>query len=362
MSTDQLSRLLTDHLDGVAPPPLDLDTVRARGRGVRTRRRLLGTGALVGAVAAATFGFFQLAEGAAEFIRPSEEVAVPGGFDMDDGLRAVFSPGVRLFLGDTSVPIDGEEFFWLDTDGAMSSYGVLFTDTDGTIQLLEPTGTVRPLSEPGRVPRGAHPTIKVDPATDLAAWMTYDDGEPTLEVYDLAADETVATTAPDCMGSCDELVIDAVSDGRVLLRTAAGTLAWTWESPDQEWMPLAGPATRFADVQNRVALYDGARPTRLPEGWRAVRGPVDGLLTHDGAHVVAWDRVLEPTTPGGTPIRLDDVGAVFFTVDTDGSVLAAAFGEPDNRAFDCDVVTGACEKYADIPPGGGDPHFPGTDM
>ena len=361
MSTDQLSLLLTEQLDEVTPPPPDLDGARARGRTTRTRRRVVGTGALVGAVAAATFGVHQLADGAAEVVRPSEEVAVPGGFDTGDGLRAVFSPGLRLFLGDTSVPIDGEEFFWLDTDAAASSYGVLYTDTDGTVQLLETTGRVRPLTEPGPVPRGAHPTIKVDPATDLAVWMTYDDGEPTLEVYDLAADETVATTSPDCMGACEELVIDAVSDGRVLLRGEAGTLAWTWAAEEQEWMPLAGPATRFADVQNRVALYDGGRPTRLPEGWRAVKGPVDGLLTHDGAHVVAWARVLEPTTPGGTPIRLDDVGAIFFTVDTDGSVLAATLGDP-NEAYDCDVVTGACEKYADVPPGAGDPQFPGTDM
>ena len=44
----------------------------------------------------------------------------------------------------------------------------------------------------------------------------------------------------------------------MLLRGEEGTLAWTWDSRDQEWMPLAGPATRFADVQNRVALYSTA--------------------------------------------------------------------------------------------------------
>lgn len=361
MSTDQLSRALTDHLEGVAPPPLDLADVRARGGRFRRRRRLMVAGVTAGAVAAATFAFFHLADRAADVIRPQTEVAVPGGFDVTNGLRAVFSPSTRLFLGDTSVPIKGEDFFWLDTDAAASSYGVLYTDTDGTIQLLEPTGVARPLAEGGRVPGEAHPTIKVDPATDLAAWMTYDGGEPTLEVYDLAEDETVASTAPECMGDCDALVIDAISDGRVLLRGEAGTLAWTWASEDQEWMPLAGPATRFADVQNKVALYDGGRPTRLPDGWRAVKGPVDGLLTHDGAHVVAWDRVLPSTLPDGEPIRLDDVGAIFFTVDTDGSVLAATLDDP-SEAFDCDVVTGTCEKYAEVPPGGGDPQFPGTDM
>lgn len=360
MSTAQLSRALTEHLDGVAPPPLDLADVRARGRRVRSRRRLTVAGVTVGAVAAATFGFYQLAEGVADVIRPQTEVAVPGGFEMDNGLRAVMSPGVRLFLGDTSVPLDDEAFFDLDTDGATSSYGVLYTDSSGTVQLLEPSGKPRALSDPGRVPAGASPTIKVDPATDLAAWMTYDDGKATLEVYDLAEDASVATATPPCLGECDALVIDAISDGRVLLRGEEGTLAWTWDSPDQEWMPLAGPATRFADVQNRVALYSGGRPTRLPDGWRAVRGPVDGLLTHDGAHVVAWDRVLPSTLPGGKPLRLEDVGAIFFSVDTDGSVLAATLSP--NEAYDCDPITGACEKYADLPPSGGDPQFPGTDM
>jgi hypothetical protein len=155
------------------------------------------------------------------------------------------------------------------------------------------------------------------------------------------------------------VVIDAISDGHVVLRGEQGTLTWNWTSPDQAWVPLAGPATRVADVANRVLLYDGARPPRLPEGWRAVRGPVDGLLTPGGGHVVAWDRVLAPTEPGGRPIRLEDVGAFFFTVDTDGSVLAAT---PSGRAYDCDLDSGACEKYADLPPGAGDPAYIGADM
>ena len=48
-----------------------------------------------------------------------------GCFDMADGLRSgALRPAPRLFLGDTSVPIEGEEFFGLDTDAAASSYGV----------------------------------------------------------------------------------------------------------------------------------------------------------------------------------------------------------------------------------------------
>ena len=61
------------------------------------------------------------------------------------------------------------------------------------------------------------------------------------------------------------------------------------------------------------------------------------------------------------PIRLEDVGAIFFTVDTDGSVLAAT-SRARTRPTTATSISGACEKYADLPPGGGDPQFPGTDM
>jgi hypothetical protein len=148
----------------------------------------------VGAVAASWVLGYQLAGSAARVIEPEPDVAVPGGFAMRDGLRAIASPREALFLGDTSVPIDDEQFLYLDTDAAASSYGVLYTSDTGAIKLLEPSGAARSLTGPGRVPSGAHPTIKVDQATDLAAWMTYDDGEPTLEVYDLAQDELVAST------------------------------------------------------------------------------------------------------------------------------------------------------------------------
>jgi hypothetical protein len=360
MTTDQLTRALTDTLDAVTPPAPDLADVVSRGRHVKRRRRLTVAAVTVGAVAAAWIGAYQLADQAADVIRPDADIAVPGGFGMENGLRAVASPGVRLFLGDTSVPIRGGDFMSLDTDAAASSYGVLYTDRAGVVQLLEPTGDTRPLTDPGQVRADAGATIKVDPATDLAAWMTYDDGKPSLQVYDLAGDHAVATAPSPCLGDCDALVIDAISGGRVVLRGEDGTMTWNWTSEDQAWVPFAGPATRVADVQNGVVLYDGARPTRMPDGWRAVRGPVDGLLTHDGGHVVAWDKVLPSTVPGGRPIRLDAGRSIFFTVDTDGSVLTATLSP--SEAFDCEIPSGECEKYADIPPGGGDPLHIGADM
>lgn len=358
MSTDQLTRVLTETLDAVTPPPADLAAVRTRARRVGRRRRATVAVAAVGAVAAAWFGAYQLADGAARVIAPDTDVAVPGGFDTGDGLRAVGAPGVRLFLGDTSVSLRDAELPGLDTDAAASSYGVLHTDRSGSIALLETTGRTRRLTGPTGRPDGAFPTIKVDPAQDLAAWMTYPDGEPTLEVYDLTRDEVVATSPVDCLGECDSLVIEAISDGHVVVRGAAGTMTWQWADEDQAWVPFAGPATRVADVQNRVVLHDGPRPARLPDGWRAVAGPVDGVLTHDGGHVVAWDRVLPSTERGGAPIRLDVEGTIFYTVDTDGSVLAAG----QAKVYDCEVPSGECEQFATLPEGAGDPMFIGNDM
>jgi hypothetical protein len=360
MTTEQLTRALSDTLDAVPPPPPDLDAVRTRARGIGRRRRITVAAVAVGAVAAAWIGAYQLADGAADVIRPDSDIAVPGGLDTTDGLRAVAAEGAELLIGGARIPLKNNSLPYLDTDAAATQYGVLWPDPGGTVHLLDAAGNDQILSGSSDSPENWHPTIKVDPAEDLAAWMTYADGEPTLEVYDLAGDEVVARAAARCMGDCEDLVIDAVSGGRVVLRGEDGTLTWNWSSEDQAWVPFAGPATRVADVKNGVVLYDGPRPTRMPDGWRAVPGPVDGMLTHDGGHVVAWDRVLPATVPGAPPIRLEDVGAIFYTVDTDGSVMAATLGP--TKVYDCEVPSGACEQFGTLSEGSGDPVFIGADM
>ena len=59
------------------------------------------------------------------------------------------------------------------------------------------------------------------------------------------------------------------------------------------------------------------------------------------------------------------MGAIFFTVDTDGSVLAATLKKyPHARVYDCEVPSGRVRRSTlDVPAtDGGDPSFIGTDM
>jgi hypothetical protein len=93
-----------------------------------------------------------------------------------------------------------------------------------------------------------------------------------------------------------------------------------------------------------------------------VPGPVDGELTFDGEHVLSWSDELEPTTDGGTPLVLDlPEPATFFTMDTDGSVLAATVENP-STVFDCELPSGACEVVGEMSTDSGDPMFVGDDM
>jgi hypothetical protein len=64
----------------------------------------------------------------------------------------------------------------------------------------------------------------------------------------------------------------------------------------------------------------------------------------------------------GEAITLDlPDSAQFFTVDTDGSILAATVTDP-TRFFDCEVPSGACEQIGELNVTGGDPQFVGNDM
>ena len=55
--------------------------------------------------------------------------------------------------------------------------------------------------------------------------------------------------------------------------------------------------------------------------------------------------------------------AIWFTFDTDGSVLAAANGDNQRSpVFDCELATGACEQIGSVSTRSGDPVFIGHDM
>jgi hypothetical protein len=360
--TIDLRDLLEERIEAMPPAGGDLDRARSAGRRIRRRRR-----AAVGSVTAALV----LAGGTAAVVLDggpqgddvaSDWTGYPslGALDFSEGLRA-YGDATFVSIGGRRVP--AEDLEWLDTDAAATPYGIVFYD-DGRPVLLEESGDFTALVE-GPVDRVSdfHPTVKADGSEPVVAWSTQHDGRVTISVYDLAAGEVVASVEPDC-GRCGDLVIDGIDQGVVFVRTDSGTR--TWDLSTGEWADFAGPETRVADVRNGVVLYDGPVPTD-PGEWRLVAGAIDSQLSYDGSHVLSWSSTLEPTTPGGEPVVLEQGpaggGLGFWTFDTDGSVLVmTAKRYPEFTAYDCVLPSGACEKIGELESTGGDPMFIGNDM
>jgi hypothetical protein len=381
MTTQELRRELTAHLGTVTPPPGDLDAVRRRGRTMRTRR-VVGPGLL--AAAAVGVGALVLSQtGPApggDGTGASGPIAASGRLDLSHGLRAYASPSERLHLGGTSIELT-PDISYLDTDAAATPYGLLYTDPQGRIQLIGESGTSEALTGQSDTPRDWHPTIKADPARSEAVWATLDGDDVTLTVYDLAKRAAIARTDVTCglqhpsaggsADDCADFVIDAVDSGSVFLRGPDGTKVWDYDTG--EWFSLAGPKTRVADARSKVVLFTGPAPTESMDGWRYVPGKIDAQLTLDGKHVLYWSSTLQPTSPGGDPIVLEEgpsngEGLAWWTVDTDGSILVAVAQSNgkmytgDNLVYDCEVPSGRCTSLGSLKTPSGDPMFMGDDM
>ena len=345
--TTLLRDVLHDELDRVAVPPGDLVGVRRRGGRIRGARRALA-GGVVAAVVAATVGITQL--GGSPDRRGVEPI---GPLDYSHGLRAYADPGVEVHLGGRTIPYG--DFRGLDTDAATTPDGIVYY-RDGVPYLLTESGGSQPL-EPDAETGSFAPTAKADSAHDWVAYGAVLDGRPQVVVRDSGTGEEVSRRT---VGA--DTVIDALDDGVVMLRDDAGTVAW--DTAADEVRKVAGPKTRVADLRGSVLLYDGPRPDGPGAApYRLVPGAIDAQLTFDGRHVLYWSPVLKPTD-GGDRVHLDlPKGVGFFTVDTDGSILAAVRGRsPHAAVFDCEVPSGACEELGTLGGKGGDPEFIGNDM
>lgn len=360
MNTERLREDLATHLDSTTPPPPDLDAVTVRGRRLRRRRTATIALAAAAAVTAVGLGAQSLAGLGPEQDGSGSGFAASGNVDLVNGLRAFAEPYERLYLGGVSTPIDDKTMPYLDTDAVATPYGVVYYDENAVPTLLAPDGERTPLLDEAERTDGWHPTAKADAARPLVAVARLDEPQVLLSVHNLETGRTVARTELPCEEDCSDLTIEAIDNGLVFVRVPSGVKVWQHRT--DEWADFAGPDTRVADVRNRVVLYDGAPPALPLSAWRSVPGAIDSQLTFDGAHVLGWSPVLEPTTAGDPPIELDlPAPAVFFTVDTDGSVLAATAGDP-SRVYDCLVPSGECEQIGLMTPDHGDPMFIGNDM
>ncbi len=368
MSATQLHDAIADVVDQVTPPPGDLTTVRARGHRIRRRRRGLAAAAATTAVVAvgAVVGVVVATPDGAGKTDGGQVLDPVGTLDLSAGLRAVGTPdGAEIHLGGRTFS-GGELPSDLDTDAVVTDAGVVFY-RDSSPYLLDAAGEFTQLDAAPRGGADVRPTAKADGA--LVAYGLPAEGGMEVVVHDLAADRELARRMVECDGAaCGDLVIDALDDGAVFLRTSTGTVSWDYASDEIE--PFTTGATRVADVRNGVVLYDGPQPaTPAAKRYRLVRGAIDAQLTLDGRYVVSWSSRLRPTTPGDPVVVLDQPGAgvgyAFWAIDTDGSVLVAVPSPrgATARVFDCPVSDGPCDVVVDeLDTMSGDPVFIGVDM
>lgn len=364
MNVSQLERELTDHLDGVATPPPQLGTVLRRSRAVR-RGRL----AAVGAAAAVVAVVAGVAVTALRW-QPDDtvhDIAPIGTLDAEHGLRAYGEPGRTIHLGGREVEDTGD-FGWLDTDAVATPSGIVFFGDDGRALLLGLDGRTHRLGELPETAPGQdwHPSSAFDAGRPWVAWTERVQGGMRVVVFDLAQRREVNDLVVYCAGvDCDSVQVAGLDSGYAWVGTAEGVRAWRIDSGG--WTVAAPAATRIADARNRVVLYDerGPAPTALPEGWRAVPGPIDATLSFDGQHLLDWSSTLRPTSPDGRPIVVaqppepDDLA--WWAFDTDGTLLVAAGYNPA-VVWDCPLSEEPCERLGRLPTEGGDPMFIGADM
>jgi hypothetical protein len=368
---DELTRTIAERVTERPAPVPNLAGVRSRGRGLRRRR----VGAVVAAVAVVSGGGVLIGQTIdTTTSQPERTERDPiSGLDYSEGLRAFASPDEdgEVSLGGRTFPrADMQE---LDTQATATPQGLLFYDREHQVQLLAENGTVTALAPaPDTAPASFRGSSKADAQLPLVAF-TQPGGEGFVNVllHDLDAGRTVSTRQVPCEGrNCEAVLVDAVDRGLVFVRTGDGTYVWDPDrTGDASWTLLGDDRFRVADAHGGAILWAEAAPDPAPDSpvsdWRFIEGAIDAQLSFDGRHVLSWSPKLEPTTRADDPIRLDVDGAIWFTFDTDGSVLAAAQGGDGGDIgvfYDCEIPSGRCSEIGTMPTVSGDPMFIGDDM
>jgi hypothetical protein len=366
---DELTRSIAERVHEVPAPVPDLAGVRQRGRALR-RRRAAGVVAAVGMTAAVGGGALALGQTAdSQAPTPSEPQPI-SGLDYSEGLRAFASPDENGEVSLGGRVLSRDDLGELDTEGTATPFGLVYFDGDQQVHLLQEDGTDVTLAPaPSSFPDAYRGSSKADAQRPLVAFTQPGDGRVSLLLHDLEAGRTLHTREVPCDGDdCYEVVVEAVDRGLVFVRTSEGTYVWSPDATgDASWTLLGTGEFRVADARNRHILWSGAAPAPGPGSpvadWAWTEGAIDAQLSFDGNHVLSWSPKLQPTTPGGSPITLDVDGAIFFTFDTDGSVLAAGQAKGQTSVFyDCVLPSGECTEIGTLSSTSGDPVFIGNDM
>ncbi len=356
---DTLTRSLHDHLDRVATPRVDVEAVRRAGE----RRRAATTAVSALAVLAVVTGGVALTTGGGGDGRVVQPAGLPA-MDFDQGLRAFYDERTgQLHMGGAEFEIS--RITSLDTRASATPGGVVWVDDAQAVRRLTDDGRVELLAPGVDDGRTIYANVKYDAVTGDVGWLVRDTDGVRLVVD---ADGDQLTVDVPCEGdACQMLALGGLDHGLVFVRRLdqQQTLVLDRADPDAGWTTIDG--FRVGDVRNRVVLGDGALPDAgvLGEGWRFVAGEgVESLLTLDGAHELYWSSTLR-STDGGEPLRLDVPerdGVEFVNLDSDGSVMVAIMTNESTTYYDCDTSTRACEEFAQLGKGAGDPIFLGNDM
>jgi hypothetical protein len=364
---EQLAPTITERVAAAQPPVPDLSDAVRRGRGLRRRRKVA---AVVVVALVAGGGALAASDVWDRVARKPETFAPVGHLDYSEGLRAFASPDQdgEVSIGGRSFPT--EDMGYLDTDATATPYGLVFFDRAMQAHLLGQDGTdVRLAPAPSEQSSGVRLSAKADARLPLVAFTQPAEGGVSVRLHDLDAGRTVDTMVVPCSGpSCEDVRVDGLDRGLVFVRTAGGTFVWDpGARGEKRWTLLGKGRFRVADARNGRVLWFAAPPAPASDSpvadWDFTRGQIDAELSFDGRHVLYWSSTLRPTEPGGTAIRLRAKNAVWFTFDTDGSVLAAASGTGQRSpVFDCVLPSGACERIGSVTTRSGDPMFIGNDM
>ncbi|MFN7150364.1 MAG: SigE family RNA polymerase sigma factor [Microthrixaceae bacterium] len=363
---DQLTLSITEQVATATQPVPDLADAVRRGRGMRRRRRL----GAVAAIAVVVLGGATVLPQLSDLAAPEPETFSPvGQLDYSHGLRAFASPDEdgEVSIGGRSFP--AEDMGFLDTDAIATPYGLVFFDKAMQAHLLTQDGTDLALAPaPPEQDNNVRLSAKADARLPLVAFTQPGENGVKVLLHRLDTGHTVDSIDVPCTGAeCEEVRVDGLDRGLAFVRTGEGTFVWDpGAQGTKRWTLLGKDEFRVADVRNGRLLWAAAPPTPAPGSpvadWDFTRGEIDAELSYDGRHVLYWSSTLKPTEPGGKAIRLQTKDAIWFTFDTDGSVLAAANGS-DQRSpvYDCELPSGTCEQIGSVSTRSGDPVFIGND-
>ncbi len=357
---ETLTRTLHDHLDGMAAPTADVESVRRAGE----RRHATATAARILATLAVVVGGVALVGGDSDDGRLVQPAGLPA-MDFDMGLRAFYDDASGLLhMGGQAFKVG--RINQLDVAASATPWGAVYVTPGQEVRLLAEDGTLRRLAKAPDDPARFQPRVKFDAGQPLAAWLTRDVSGVLLTVYRFGDDEgIVGTTSVPCEAkTCASQQVAGIDSGRVFVRDSDGTRVFDVDDLAAE--PVRLPSYVVADVRNRVVLGEGSccGDEPLGEGWRFAQaeGP-ESVLTFDGSYEVAWSSTLR-ATDGGKPLRLalpTRDGVEFLAMDTDGTVLVGVMTQSDVTYYDCET-TGGCAVIGELGRGAGDPIFLGSDM